>query len=157
MRFYFLKLLPVPLIKNDRMSLVFKQNEYKAPSKKNELASHHHYTDKSLEWLAVASIINCLHSLLSCVILYACNMLKFVSSFMLSLYLVFGLPLLRFPNTIPVIKSFPKQSRRTTCPKNASCLLSMQFSSRSVVLVFSCSKMLSSVRYSVHLTRNSLR
>ena len=62
-------------------------SSYKAPSKKNELASHH-YTNKSLEWLAMESVINCLHSLLSCAILYTCTMLKFVSSVMLSLYLV---------------------------------------------------------------------
>ena len=103
----------------------------------------------------MASIASCFHSLLSCAILYTCIMLKFVSSFTLSMYLLFGLPLSRFPNTIPVKKSFRKPCRLTASPANASFLWSMQFSSRSVVFVLSCSKMLSFVRRSVQHTCNS--
>ena len=98
---------------------------------------YHFSTNKSLDLSAIA---NCLRSLLSCAFLHTCTMLEFVSSFMLPLYLVSSLPLLRFLNIIPVIKSLPNPSRHTTFPQNTSFLLLMQFCSRSVISILSFPK-----------------
>ena len=98
--------------------------------------------------------INILHPARSRVSLVIRSMLSDIHFVMLLLYVVFGLPRLRFPLTFPWITHFTSSHPPSlmACPKKES--LRRTTNPRSCLVVLSSVRILSSVRCSVQLTRN---